>query len=292
MTTQQQDTATAADVRWTAKLLLDRLHRHYIKPSDPLPGGVFIPECGWNGQTGSTRCDALYLGFTSTSGRLLKGHEVKISRADWRTELAKPHKAGGWADQCHEWWVVAPAGVVPLEELPDGWGLMVPGPSKTRMAVARPAVTHRDRTPSWNAMRSIVARYDTLRAQAITASNQHANQEVDRRVQDELEKRWQRGDRNAGLSYNDRELLNAAITLRDTNGVNLSTWDHRDGAVTPARFALALRLAAVLDLLPERYDGERAQRIAEGAVKATEALTRLVAELPDALAAANTVVTA
>lgn len=146
--------------------LLGRLQRHYIKPSVPLPGGVFIDEVTYGGAGGS-RCDALYVGFTSTSGRMLVGHELKVSRADWRHELDQPGKADRWADQCHAWYVVAPStDIVPAEEVPHGWGLMVLDTrSKTRMKTAVKAQVHADRQPSWTAARSIVSRMDTLRAQ-------------------------------------------------------------------------------------------------------------------------------
>lgn len=84
--------------------LLDRLQRHYIKPGEPLPGGVFLPEVGWNGGTGGRgtfgtggTCDAIYIGFTTTSGRVLVGHELKVSRADWVKELNSPGNAFIWA---------------------------------------------------------------------------------------------------------------------------------------------------------------------------------------------------
>lgn len=147
--------------------LLARLRRHYIKPGAPLPGGVFLPEVGWNGAVHPGRADALYVGLTGSSGRLLVGHEIKVSRADWLRELAKPGKADAWADQCHEWWIVTLPGVIQDGELPDGWGLMLPGTSRTRMKVVTAARRHADRTPSWDAMRSIVSRQDSLRAQAI-----------------------------------------------------------------------------------------------------------------------------
>lgn len=159
--------------------LMARLRRHYIKPSQPLPGGVFLPEVGWNGGVHQSRADALYVGFTSSSGRMLIGHEVKASRSDWLTELAKPGKADAWADQCHEWWLVTIPGVVREGELPDGWGLMLPGTSTTRMKIVTPARRHFDRQPSWDAMRSIIARQDTLRATAI-AEGQRAAREAAR----------------------------------------------------------------------------------------------------------------
>ena len=76
------------------KILMETLERHYINPSDDYAGGVFVPECGVNGKFGaSSRVDALYVGFTQASGRLLIGHEVKASRSDWLRELSKVGKA-------------------------------------------------------------------------------------------------------------------------------------------------------------------------------------------------------
>lgn len=160
--------------------LMARLERHYIEPGRPFPGGVFIPECGWNGGARLSRADALYVGFTSTSGRLLVGHEVKASRPDWLRELEQSGKADAWADECHEWWIVAPSvAVVSPVELPAGWGLMIPGTSKKRMEVVKVATRH-DRQPSWTAARSVMARLDTLRAVAIAEARLKAKDDADR----------------------------------------------------------------------------------------------------------------
>lgn len=179
--------------------LLAQLERHYIKPSAPMPGGIFLPEVGQNGGWGSgSRADAIYVGFTSSSGRILVGHELKISRSDWLNELNKPGKADAWADQCHEWWlVVTDPGIVHPGELPGDWGLMSPSPrSRNRMqihtrAVRKDPAVHR---PSWDAVRSIMAREDTLRAQAIERARSEAhraataevNERVEQRIKNEL----------------------------------------------------------------------------------------------------------
>ena len=189
------DTGSAgASARTITQDLMARLQRHYIKPGQPLPGGVFVPEVGENGGWGSgRRCDAIYVGFTSTSGRLLIGHEVKASRTDWLTELSNLSKADTWADQCHEWWLVTVPGVVKDGELPAGWGLMLPGTSKTRMSIHTRAERHTSRRPSWDAVRSIIARQDTLRAQAIEQGALKARAdneaEIARRVDQTLEYR-------------------------------------------------------------------------------------------------------
>lgn len=56
----------------------------------------------------------------------LHGHEVKVSRADWLTELKKPEKAEEFKRYMDYWWlVVSDPSIVKQGELPEGWGLMV-----------------------------------------------------------------------------------------------------------------------------------------------------------------------
>lgn len=154
----------------TAAHMTQLLRAHYIasttKP-EMWDGGVFAHEVSINGAwgTGERRADALYAGFTSASGRILIGHEIKVSRADWRAELAKADKADLWADACHAWYIVAPStAVVPPEELPHGWGLMIPPRNRRgkRMQIIVKATVKEDHNPPWWAIRSFMARADTL----------------------------------------------------------------------------------------------------------------------------------
>lgn len=186
------DVATAM----TTAELLARLQRHYIKPGENLPGGIFVPEVSANGSWGAgRRCDALYVGFTSSSGRILVGHELKISRADWLHELDDREKADQWADQCHEWWlVVSDPTIVRDGELPAGWGLMAPGRSKTRLDILhKPDRRPREHQPSWDTVRAILARQDTLRAQAISnirlKASDDARRDLNQRVESEVQAR-------------------------------------------------------------------------------------------------------
>lgn len=211
--------------------LLAQLERHYIKPSAPMPGGIFLPEVGQNGGWGSgSRADAIYVGFTSSSGRILVGHELKISRSDWLNELNKPGKADAWADQCHEWWlVVNDPGVVHPGELPASWGLMSPSPrSRNRMqihtrAVRKDPAVHR---PSWDAVRSIMAREDTLRAQAIDRARSDAHRaataEVNERVEQRIKHELAQSEHNDATVRQLRERLRAV----DNALGNQIVWDR------------------------------------------------------------------
>lgn len=67
--------------------------------------------------------DAVAMSLWPSRGLELHGFEIKVSRSDWRNEGKKPEKAEAIAKYCDRWFVVAPPGVVPLEELPPAWGL-------------------------------------------------------------------------------------------------------------------------------------------------------------------------
>lgn len=69
----------------------------------------------------------------------LHGHEVKVSRSDWLTELRDPEKAEAFKRYMHHWWlVVSDAAIVKPGELPEGWGLMVKTGGVLRAKVRAP----------------------------------------------------------------------------------------------------------------------------------------------------------
>jgi len=60
------------------------------------------------------------------SSQSLIGHEVKVSRSDWLTELRDKTKADEVKRYCNYWYlVVSDQGIARVEEIPDDWGLMV-----------------------------------------------------------------------------------------------------------------------------------------------------------------------
>lgn len=70
--------------------------------------------------------DVMILGAWRSSGNLLEGFEVKVSRADWLNEVKNPDKCLPSKQYCHKWWlVIADAAMVKDGELPDDWGMMV-----------------------------------------------------------------------------------------------------------------------------------------------------------------------
>ncbi|NWL13288.1 hypothetical protein DM793_18650 [Paenarthrobacter nitroguajacolicus] len=71
-----------------------------------------------------------------SSSQAMHGHEVKVSRGDWLTELRDLAKSERIKRYCNFWWlVVSDASIVKDGELPDGWGLIVKAGEKLRIKV-------------------------------------------------------------------------------------------------------------------------------------------------------------
>lgn len=91
----------------------------------PPPAFVLLPQCRSATGAGMIRtADALGASVWPSRGLYLFGIEIKVSRSDWRKELATPEKADEIQQFCRHWYVAAPKGIVPLDEVPDTWGLL------------------------------------------------------------------------------------------------------------------------------------------------------------------------
>lgn len=235
--------------------LIGRLRSHYIADSadrHARKGGEFAAEVSINGGWGNgNRADALYAGFTSSSGRILVGHEVKVSRADWRAELAKIGKADYWADACHAWYIVAPSTeIVPVEELPARWGLMTPPAraSAKRFKIVKAAEVKTDHNPPWEAIRSFMARLDTLQHHD-TNERLAAMLGAERaRLEDSYETRM-----TAQLDPRDAQRLRNLAELEQHLGYTIDLFDYSaDSRVAPEVLASAIGLAKSVRSVPAR----------------------------------------
>jgi hypothetical protein len=83
-----------------------------------------------------------YPGIPYGSALALHGHEVKVSRSDWLTELRDLTKAEAFKRYMHHWWLVAAdKSIVNPGELPDGWGLLVKAGNMLRAVVKAPRLS-------------------------------------------------------------------------------------------------------------------------------------------------------
>ncbi|WP_295102922.1 hypothetical protein [uncultured Microbacterium sp.] len=232
-----------------ASELLARLQRHYIKPGEMMPGGAFLPEV----VLGSRRADALYVGFFQSRGKHLVGHELKVSRADWLHELDQPEKAEAWEPNCHAWYVVAPSeDIVRREELPHGWGLMIPGRSKTRMTIVVKAALHPERNPSWEATHALVQKIDSLRMKSIADDRAKQREAMHAEVDEQVQRRVAAATGETTLQREHDRLREQVDQLQEILGFKIIEgrigWDDDEITVTEIRESFARWVAADKDV--------------------------------------------
>lgn len=135
-------TATEAK-KWTEAGVLNLLRERHAAQAGNGPEWAYMEKVRNRSGFDATRtADAMALSLWPSRGHELHGYEVKVSRSDWRSELKDGAKADAWHGIVDRWWIAAPSGVVPRDELPATWGLIEASNSgKLRVAVQAPLLT-------------------------------------------------------------------------------------------------------------------------------------------------------
>jgi hypothetical protein len=147
--------------------LRQMLRDHFIKPGEELPGAVFLTEVTAPGRS-TRRADTVHIGtWASRGGGEIDVCEIKTQRADWLREMRDPGKAEAWWPYSSRFWLVVPnTSVAAPEELPPGWGLLVPKRSGRRFqTVVEPAVRTPEITPAL--LVTLLTCTETVRANAL-----------------------------------------------------------------------------------------------------------------------------
>lgn len=123
----------------TERSMLDRLNVRYAGCGG---NGIFYTRAEHvkvaAGHWAPRTCDYMAMdirpGYGPDRGPKLHGHEVKVSRADWLTELRSPEKAEAFARYCDYWWLAVSDKSIVRDDLPDGWGLLIAHGRSLRVA--------------------------------------------------------------------------------------------------------------------------------------------------------------
>lgn len=112
-----QPKITSADMRAALK-------RHFSHPEY----GIVFEVAHGTGWQAHRHVDAVAMDTWPSRGLTLHAIEIKVDRGDWRREKREPEKAEQLARFCDLFWIAAPAGIVPIDEIPEAWGLLELGP--------------------------------------------------------------------------------------------------------------------------------------------------------------------
>lgn len=245
----------------------DALGRHYGQPTSE--EWVLIREArsgaGFAGN--NNQCDLIAIHTWASRGLRVVGHEIKVSRSDWQTELRKPEKADAFWRFCHQWFLVVPEpyrAIVHDGELPPNWGLLEVG-NKVRQ-ITTSAMEVPQPVP-WSWCVGWLAQMD-----------RREKRDISRELNAAREEGRQLGERSALLKSRDgveeaKEIKLTAAEFAKATGIDLGergSWQREE----------IKRLAA----LAERYGGVRSLMMQLSAARSnvlhvTEAIERLSGDL-------------
>lgn len=242
------------------------LHRRYNKPSQGREGEQYVcleeARAGAGFKGGDGRCDFLAINTWPSRGMELIGHEVKVSVADWKAELAQPAKAERFAKFCRRWYVAVPAELAAKikHEVPPTWGLL----SVSVKGAIREVIPAPPREPeavlSWwwvGWLAQIDRQHKRGNAQIVERMMAEERGKLREQVESDLEyRRRHANDANAKLKEN-------VEAFRAATGIDLRhTWPHD-----------IERLASAWRLLRSGFDAENIARMLR---KAADSLGELV----------------
>lgn len=255
--------------RLTTAELDTMLHAHFIRPEDRLnqagAGAVYLTEV--TAPNSTRRADAVHIGLWQSRGAgRIDVCELKVSRADFRRELDKPQKAEAWWPYSTTFSIVSPGvDITPPEELPPGWGLMVPNPRGGRRfkTVVKPA--EREPKLTIGLLMTLLKNTETTRTNALRVQAQQLSEQHYRQVQ---EVRRERGM----VAPKDVKRLDLLERLEKAMDMELGEYAWRD-QLEPEHAAEGL--AAFMRGHAARM---RAREVAEQEARSLESLAATAAE--------------
>lgn len=244
--------------------------------------GKYIPLTQVASSTGGATniADIMILGAWHSSGNLLEGFEVKVSRADWMNEVKNPTKCLPSKQYCHKWWlVIADASMVKEGELPDDWGMMAVENGALKIIKKAPMLE-----PVPLAMDFVASLLRTDARESIPL-DVHRDQLKDykRDIEAEYKKRY------AGLLKFVKDLHSElGIKLENSNSEGREDdWYARIGSfelqkmvanggwnLTPAQLAAAVKIVLSRDMDTIKYRLESVASTAEELLKITKEFTK------------------
>jgi hypothetical protein len=258
-------TAKVPSAELTSAELVERLRQRHLGEE----WAFFAELRGGTGWTRESRADALAFNLWPSRGLELHGFEVKVSRGDWRRELANPAKAEEISRFCDRWWVVTSTDALVFPgELPPTWGWMVPHGSGLRVKVEAPKL---EAKPLDRAFIAALMR---------RATSGDASEERVRAAVTEAQKRWEsdgrkQAKRAASNAETELALLQKQVRLfEEGSGVKIDSWSSH-----PKQIGEAVRV-----VLGAGGDGEKLvrqlERLAKEARWIAENAEKAVAQWP------------
>lgn len=203
---------------WTEGRVVEALSARYCAPAWAFFGSV-RNGTGYSRSTVRT-ADALAFSLYPSRGLDLYGFEVKVSKSDFKAELADPDKAEEIARFCDYWLIAAPAGLIDTANLPSAWGLI------ETFDNAEPRVKKEPGKLTAKPLDRLMIASILRRASEDLIPKATIQARIDRRVKD-AQKSWQENDKTDLISaQKERDHYKDAIAeFEKLSGVKIERWD-------------------------------------------------------------------
>lgn len=175
--------------------------------------------------------DAIVMSLWPSRGLTLMGFEIKVSKSDWKSELAQPEKAEEISRFCDCWNIVAPPGIVELSELPPTWGLYEAHERKLKLV--RAPVLEKEVQPISRGFLGALLRAATTGVVPVSEVESSVNTRVEREIEHRLQ--WAVDERAPEYKARERELETTKAHLASermwrerfeaASGITISSYD-------------------------------------------------------------------
>ncbi len=235
--------------------------RAMLRERHPAKEWALMFEVGNSTGSGHHRwADAVAVHLWPSQGNAIHGFEIKVSRSDWAREIAAPQKAEEIEQYCDFWWLAAPKGIVKLEELPTGWGLVEAFAGKLRVVVK--AAKRQNTSPLTRGfVAAMLRRASGADAAEIAALVEKQVAPIRERMRDDIEREVERRSRKAV------ELAAKVEKIEAASGRKIDDWSVGE------EFGAAVRMVHELGTV-------RAYGLTESLVRTCEAVIGAAAKYP------------
>lgn len=200
-----------------------------LRKRHPAPAWSTLPQVpDATGMRATRYADAISMSLWPSRGLELHGFEIKCNRSDWTKELKTPQKAEAVASYCHRWWIVAPSTkIVPLEEVPPRWGLLVV--SGKGLKQAKEAELLEPRPLNYEFLAALLRRADENR-KGLPTNFDAGSMVPANAIKQELEEAYKRG-KNSGYAKAERErgnqdqLAKSVADFEERSGIKIDGWN-------------------------------------------------------------------
>jgi hypothetical protein len=172
------------------------------------------------GASSGRRIDALAMHLWPSNDYKIIGFEIKVARSDWLNEMKQPDKSLALSKYCDEFYLVAPYGVLGIDELPKTWGYIQATDERifTKIKAPKREASEIERPFMASFMRQITRKYSDKKL--LTAQIEKVKEKLHNEFDDRNDNRIKRLEEQLA----EKELLIQNFN-RDT-GLTMNKWNY------------------------------------------------------------------